>query len=195
MPRWGDDSRNASCPGCLTVIVKLLQFCGLYGSNGWSSNRYSAPESNSEDAEIVQAGAVEGSSPTPLLASRAPEQSQLQRSSLLPKGQSREGNAEDASRALRVTEGARTDGSKDGLHGQFKDSKKGSKGSRTASVASLVSEDEDICATCLEGYTAENPKIWTNCHHHFHLACIYEWLERSETCPICATRLTFEELL
>ncbi|BDA43545.1 probable E3 ubiquitin-protein ligase At3g02290 at C-terminar half [Coccomyxa sp. Obi] len=170
------------------MIVKLLQFCGLCGSNG-----YSAPGSNSEDAEIVQAGTVGGSSPTPLLASRAPEQSQLQRSSLLPKGRPREGNADGTSHALR--EGARTDGSKDSLHGQLQDSKKGSKGSRTASVASLVSEDEDICSTCLEGYTPDNPKIWTNCHHHFHLACIYEWLERSETCPICATRLTFEELL
>ncbi|KAK9915088.1 hypothetical protein WJX75_004590 [Coccomyxa subellipsoidea] len=97
-----------------------------------------------------------------------------------------------------MPEASRIDGSKDGLHGHhsgLQDPKKGSKGSRAASAASLVSEDEDICSTCLEGYTTENPKIWTNCQHHFHLACIYEWLERSETCPICATKLTFEELL
>ena len=24
---------------------------------------------------------------------------------------------------------------------------------------------------------ADNPQIWTNCRHHFHLACIYEWCE------------------
>ena len=42
---------------------------------------------------------------------------------------------------------------------------------------------------------AENPKIFTNCHHHFHLSCIYEWLNRKQTCPICGTRMLFEELL
>lgn len=42
-------------------------------------------------------------------------------------------------------------------------------------------EDEDVCPTCLEEYTPENPKIITRCSHHFHLGCIYEWMERSET--------------
>ena len=32
---------------------------------------------------------------------------------------------------------------------------------------------------------AENPAITTQCNHQFHLACIYEWLERSQTCPVC----------
>lgn len=40
-----------------------------------------------------------------------------------------------------------------------------------------------ICS--LAEYTPENPKITTKCSHHFHLGCIYEWLERSESCPIC----------
>ena len=26
-------------------------------------------------------------------------------------------------------------------------------------------------------WRADNPQIWTNCRHHFHLACIYEWCE------------------
>ncbi|RWR83233.1 E3 ubiquitin-protein ligase [Cinnamomum micranthum f. kanehirae] len=46
-------------------------------------------------------------------------------------------------------------------------------------------EDEDVCPTCLEEYSPENPKIMTQCSHHFHLGCIYEWMERSETCPVC----------
>ncbi|KAF9596067.1 hypothetical protein IFM89_007120 [Coptis chinensis] len=46
-------------------------------------------------------------------------------------------------------------------------------------------EDEDVCPTCLDEYTPENPKIITRCSHHFHLGCIYEWMERSETCPLC----------
>ncbi|CAN4079510.1 unnamed protein product [Withania somnifera] len=47
------------------------------------------------------------------------------------------------------------------------------------------SEDEDVCPTCLEEYTEENPKIMTKCSHHFHLGCIYEWMERSDNCPVC----------
>ncbi|XP_058102851.1 E3 ubiquitin-protein ligase At3g02290-like isoform X2 [Magnolia sinica] len=49
----------------------------------------------------------------------------------------------------------------------------------------LSSEDEDVCPTCLDEYTPENPKIMTRCSHHFHLSCIYEWMERSESCPLC----------
>ena len=34
-------------------------------------------------------------------------------------------------------------------------------------------------------YDAENPRILTKCEHHFHLSCILEWMERSDTCPVC----------
>ncbi|KZV31553.1 protein binding protein [Dorcoceras hygrometricum] len=72
-------------------------------------------------------------------------------------------------------------------------------------------EEQDVCPTCLEGLAkptfvtpliymfvlreksfdffafavecdAENPKILT---HYVHLACIPEWIERSDACPIC----------
>lgn len=55
------------------------------------------------------------------------------------------------------------------------------------------SEDEDVCPTCLEEYTPENPKIVTKCSHHYHLSCIYEWLERSETCPVCGRIMLFDD--
>lgn len=55
------------------------------------------------------------------------------------------------------------------------------------------SEDEDVCPTCLDEYTLENPKIITRCSHHFHLGCIYEWMERSESCPICGKEMEFCE--
>ncbi|XP_052197574.1 E3 ubiquitin-protein ligase At3g02290-like [Diospyros lotus] len=55
------------------------------------------------------------------------------------------------------------------------------------------SEDEDVCPTCLEEYTSENPKIITKCSHHFHLGCIYEWMERSESCPVCGKVMAFDE--
>lgn len=53
--------------------------------------------------------------------------------------------------------------------------------------------DEDVCPTCLDGYNTENPKIPTQCGHHFHLGCIYEWMERSKTCPVCDKEMMFSE--
>ncbi|XP_076959886.1 uncharacterized protein LOC143636094 [Bidens hawaiensis] len=55
-------------------------------------------------------------------------------------------------------------------------------------------DDEDVCPICLEEYTIENPRIITKCSHHYHLSCIYEWNERSETCPVCAKLMVFEEM-
>lgn len=46
-------------------------------------------------------------------------------------------------------------------------------------------DEEDVCPTCLEEYDLENPRIITKCEHHFHMSCILEWMERSDTCPIC----------
>lgn len=40
-------------------------------------------------------------------------------------------------------------------------------------------------AFCIADYDTENPRIVTKCKHHFHLSCILEWMERSDTCPIC----------
>ncbi|ERN11476.1 E3 ubiquitin-protein ligase At3g02290 [Amborella trichopoda] len=57
----------------------------------------------------------------------------------------------------------------------------------------LADEDEDCCPTCLEGYNADNPKIMTKCKHHYHLSCIYEWMERSNTCPLCEQVMEFNE--
>ncbi|XP_057497534.1 probable E3 ubiquitin-protein ligase RHB1A [Actinidia eriantha] len=57
-----------------------------------------------------------------------------------------------------------------------------------------VTEEEDVCPTCLEDYDAENPKITTKCNHHFHLSCILEWMERSDTCPICDQEMIFEAI-
>ncbi|KAK4755168.1 hypothetical protein SAY87_008925 [Trapa incisa] len=56
-----------------------------------------------------------------------------------------------------------------------------------------TTEEEDVCPTCLEEYTPENPKIVTKCSHHFHLGCIYEWMERSESCPVCGKVMLFDE--
>eukprot|EP00871_Galdieria_phlegrea_P001463 jgi/Galph1/2317/GphlegSOOS_G988.1 len=55
------------------------------------------------------------------------------------------------------------------------------------------SSKDDFCPTCLEPYDTENPKITAKCGHSYHLACIYEWLERSSYCPICAAKMEFGE--
>lgn len=65
-------------------------------------------------------------------------------------------------------------------------------------VVVTAQEDEDdsnFCPTCLEAYTEENPKMYTACGHHYHLPCLYEWLERKDTCPICDTKINFDGML
>lgn len=34
-------------------------------------------------------------------------------------------------------------------------------------------------------YDVENPRLTTKCEHDFHLSCLLEWIERSDSCPIC----------
>ncbi|KAL6979566.1 RING-type E3 ubiquitin transferase [Sarracenia purpurea var. burkii] len=59
------------------------------------------------------------------------------------------------------------------------------------SLVSVLEEEEDGCPICLEEYDAENPKLIGKCDHHFHLACILEWMERSDTCPVCDQEMVF----
>ncbi|XP_024541154.1 E3 ubiquitin-protein ligase At3g02290 [Selaginella moellendorffii] len=63
---------------------------------------------------------------------------------------------------------------------------------KSESMLSLI-DDEDACPTCLDVYTPENPKINTECGHHYHLACILEWMERSKHCPVCDKEMVFHE--
>ncbi|CAN1137440.1 Probable E3 ubiquitin-protein ligase RHB1A [Linum perenne] len=53
--------------------------------------------------------------------------------------------------------------------------------------------DEDECPICLEVYDFENPKIYMQCMHYYHLSCAYEWMQRSATCPVCNKELLFED--
>lgn len=62
---------------------------------------------------------------------------------------------------------------------------KGSSSHATQQSSRSLEDDEGICPTCLEGYDPGNPKRSTSCGHHFHLACILGWMERSTHCPIC----------
>ncbi|KAJ9681342.1 hypothetical protein PVL29_020295 [Vitis rotundifolia] len=59
----------------------------------------------------------------------------------------------------------------------------------------LPLEEDDGCPICLEEYDLENPKTITKCNHHFHLSCILEWMERSETCPVCDQEMILEDTM
>ncbi|XP_058774594.1 probable E3 ubiquitin-protein ligase RHB1A [Vicia villosa] len=48
------------------------------------------------------------------------------------------------------------------------------------------------CPICFEGYTIENPMITIECSHHYHLSCIYEWMNKSDTCPACRRVIIFD---
>ncbi|OVA13981.1 zinc finger protein [Macleaya cordata] len=63
--------------------------------------------------------------------------------------------------------------------------KKSDEPAKLSELIASPTEEEDVCPTCLEEYDEENPRIITKCEHHFHLSCILEWMERSDTCPVC----------
>ncbi|PRQ29514.1 putative transcription factor C2H2 family [Rosa chinensis] len=59
--------------------------------------------------------------------------------------------------------------------------------SKPVKSVALVTEEEDVGPDCMEEYDEENLRSATKYDHHFHLACILEWMERSDSCP-CAFR-------
>ncbi|KAK6783346.1 hypothetical protein RDI58_021143 [Solanum bulbocastanum] len=61
---------------------------------------------------------------------------------------------------------------------------------KKSNVLVLLPPQEE-CPICLEEYDAENPKMSTKCEHQFHLSCILEWMERSDTCPVCDQETVF----
>ncbi|XP_074557174.1 putative E3 ubiquitin-protein ligase RHB1A [Curcuma longa] len=56
-----------------------------------------------------------------------------------------------------------------------------------------TADEEDVCPICLEEYDSGNPRIRTRCQHDFHLSCILEWMERSDTCAICDQITTIDD--
>lgn len=54
-------------------------------------------------------------------------------------------------------------------------------------------DDDDFCPTCLEAYTDDDPRIFTRCGHAFHMQCIYAWLERKATCPLCESPMDLQD--
>ncbi|XP_010553953.1 PREDICTED: E3 ubiquitin-protein ligase At3g02290 [Tarenaya hassleriana] len=101
-------------------------------------------------------------------------------------------NSDSLGQAAKWSKSVCEDGSKEGQTESSPTILK-SKAAPGIEIYYAESDEEDICPTCLDEYTPENPKILTRCSHHFHLSCIYEWMERSETCPVCGKVMAFDE--
>ncbi|KAI3435234.1 Cytosolic Fe-S cluster assembly factor NBP35 [Psidium guajava] len=50
-------------------------------------------------------------------------------------------------------------------------------------------EDGECCSICLEDYHGPEKVAELPCSHVFHRPCIIQWLESSNSCPLCRCRL------
>jgi len=49
---------------------------------------------------------------------------------------------------------------------------------------------QETCAICLEQYKSDEIIVEFSCKNHFyHENCLYEWLQKSEICPLCKHNL------
>ncbi|KAJ4979552.1 hypothetical protein NE237_010332 [Protea cynaroides] len=49
---------------------------------------------------------------------------------------------------------------------------------------------DEECPICLRVFDDGNQVGELLCSHRFHIDCIYQWLERKKTCPVCRYRLS-----
>ncbi|XP_035550412.1 E3 ubiquitin-protein ligase At3g02290-like isoform X1 [Juglans regia] len=192
--------RNCMCLSCF--IQNLLN---VYTSLFRRGEVHSLPSSIQGTASMTSAASLDNtlsdmyrSPPRPLPYDADPRYFRLQRDGLVSRREKGSSHSHEETEPLRSdvdvdavslnsgdkwSESPCEDGSKEY---RSRSSLKLSQAKTMTGVGNIyTSEDEDVCPTCLEEYTQENPKILTKCCHHFHLGCIYEWMERSESCPVC----------
>lgn len=56
-------------------------------------------------------------------------------------------------------------------------------------MAAVEVEEDEMCPICIQSYSNHDEVRTLPCKHFFHSNCVDEWLERSSSCPICATEL------
>ncbi|XP_019085352.1 PREDICTED: RING finger protein 24-like [Camelina sativa] len=57
-------------------------------------------------------------------------------------------------------------------------------------VLKNLNMETDSCSICLENLSAPKPCDFMTrmiCSHVFHGWCLFEWLKRKHTCPLCRT--------
>jgi hypothetical protein len=56
-----------------------------------------------------------------------------------------------------------------------------------------LSSEEGSCIICLADYEVDEELKVLPCHHHFHKACIDEWLHIQKTCPLCVQEVQYPD--
>lgn len=202
--------RNCTCLSCF--VQKLLN---VYTSLFRRGEVNSIPSSIQGAASMTSTASLDNSlsgmyrsPPRPLPYDADPRYFRLQRDGLVSRREKGSSHSHEETEPLRSDVDTDPESLNSGDKWNESACEDGSKEYRTKSSLKISSakttitgvgnfytssEDEDVCPTCLEEYTTENPKIMTKCSHHFHLGCIYEWMERSESCPVCGKVMVFDE--
>lgn len=53
-------------------------------------------------------------------------------------------------------------------------------------------DDTEQCSVCMRLFNNKSVRVLT-CEHVFHAECIDEWIQRSETCPLCRSTIELED--
>ncbi|XP_050381877.1 E3 ubiquitin-protein ligase At3g02290-like [Argentina anserina] len=199
------------CP-CVSCFVQ--NFVNVYSSLFSRGELQSLPSSIQGAASMTSAASLDSSlsdmyrsPPRPLPYDADPRFIRLQRDGLVSRREKGTSHSHEETEPLRSDTDADSEYLSTGDKWNGSACEEGSKEHRSRSSLKLSSakattgfgiiytssEEEDVCPTCLEEYTPENPKIITKCSHHYHLGCIYEWMERSESCPVCGKVMAFDE--
>ncbi|KAJ4959842.1 hypothetical protein NE237_019752 [Protea cynaroides] len=209
------DPNSSVYRNCICLRCFVQNFLNAYTTLFHRGEVHSIPSSIQGATSLTSAPSIDNSlsdmyrsPPRPLPCDADPRRLRLQRDGLVSRREKGSSHLHEESEPLRVSD---TDGDQESISVGDKwtesdcdggPKERRSESSLKQSLAKVMgrvgyvyssAEDEDFCPTCLEEYTRENPKIVTKCSHHFHLGCIYEWMERSDSCPVCGKVMVFDE--
>lgn len=212
---FGDYISTENCVyrNCVCLRCFVQNFLHVYTSIFQRGEVHSVPSSIQGAASVTSSPSFDDSlsdmyhSPPRPLPYDDPRYFRLQRDGLVSKNEKGSSHSHEESEPLRSSsdddsdcQGAKDKWNASGCEDQSKEQRARSSMNLSSTKETVgigyvysSSDDEDICPTCLEEYTSDNPKIMTKCSHHFHLGCIYEWKERSDSCPVCGKVMAFDE--
>ncbi|XVF85777.1 hypothetical protein PTKIN_Ptkin17bG0144700 [Pterospermum kingtungense] len=183
--------QNCFCPNC--IIHTLLTKCTAIFNKGQS---VAPPTATAQEADPLNSDAASNNTQPNNVVTSAPRTLHFDAAA-----------AAGTATATAMRSGQKQDEQiREGENVQFDHMEHDSKGDKSTGLQCestahgsesplmfSVEDEEDVCPTCLEEYITENPKIVLQCSHTYHLSCIYEWMERSEKCPICDKMMIFDE--